>query len=130
MKQSLFLSFNQTVIFISKDIFDHTVQRHHKRPLRGQIRCYCQELVPSGGPTCKSCRTFSLGRAGCSSVRRSEGQRMFPHWGGGVLLVTIREDSPVDVWVQEHGRVLRQLGQMHHLGLELRSLRLVHPHVR
>lgn len=50
--------------------------------------------------------------------------------GGTSSLVKIREDSPVDVWVEKHGRVLRQLGQMHHLGFQLRSLRFVHPHVR
>lgn len=50
--------------------------------------------------------------------------------GGTPLLVKRREDSPVDVGVQKHGCVLRQLGQMHHLGFQLRSLRFVHPHVR
>lgn len=37
--------------------------------------------------------------------------------------------TPVDVGVEEHGGVLGQLRQMHHFGLELRALRLVHPHV-
>lgn len=58
------------------------------------------------------------------------GEDVSPGGGGTAFLLQTGEDSPVDIGVQQHGRVLGQLGQMHHLGFQLRSLRFVHPHVR